>query len=143
MKRPVPGFGIVSAAPSASAATVCSAPSSASDETIMTLAPRRRRDDSRDRLQPAGAGHFEVENDDIDAALAKRLDGVLGGSGNGGDLECRIAFDHSRQDCPSDRRIVDDHQPDPAASVAVVRKAVPRSGERPLHGPAAQATPTS
>src|SRR5689334_5639533 len=39
LKRPVPGLGIVSAAPSASAATVCSAPSSASDDTIMTLAP--------------------------------------------------------------------------------------------------------
>src|SRR3954447_3244781 len=39
LKRPVPGFGMVSAAPSASAATVSSAPSSASEETIMTLAP--------------------------------------------------------------------------------------------------------
>src|SRR4029078_1606722 len=39
LKRPVPGFGSVSAAPSASAATVCSAPSSASEETIMTFAP--------------------------------------------------------------------------------------------------------
>ena len=39
LNRPVPGLGSVSAAPNASAATVCSAPSSASEETIMTLAP--------------------------------------------------------------------------------------------------------
>ena len=136
LKRPVPGLGSVSAAPSASAATVCSAPSSASDETIMTLAPRGRGDDPRNRFEAAGAGHFEVEQDDVDAAFAKRLDGVFGGAGDGGDLERRIAFDHPRQDRSGDRRIVDDHQPDPAAWIARVRKAVPRSGERPLHGPA-------
>ena len=39
LNRPVPGLGRVSAAPSASAATVSSAPSSASEDTIMTLAP--------------------------------------------------------------------------------------------------------
>ena len=37
LKRPVPGFGIASVAPIARAATVCSLPSSASDETIITL----------------------------------------------------------------------------------------------------------
>ena len=118
LKRPVPGLGSVSAAPSASAATVSSAPSSASEETIITLAPPRRGDDPRDRLQAAGAGHFEVEHDDVDAAAVERVDGVLGGAGDGGDLEPGIAFDHPAKDRARDHRIVDDHQPHPAARAA-------------------------
>ena len=109
----------------------------------MTLAPRGRGDDPRDRLEAARARHFEVEQDDVDAAFAERLDRVLGGSGDGGDLERRIAFDHPRQHRPRDRRIVDDHQPDPAAcgrrspagGPAIWRAPAPRRGP--------QATPTS
>ena len=112
LKRPVPGLGIVSAAPSASAATVCSAPSSASEETIMIFGPARRRENPGDGLQSARAGHFQVEEDDIDAAFAERFDGRFGGAGDRGDLEGGIVLDHARKDRPGDRRIVDDHQAD-------------------------------
>ena len=78
----------------------------------MTLAPRCGRDDAGDRLEAARAGHFEVEQDDVDPAFAKRFDGVLGGSGDCADFERRVGFDHARQDGASDRRIVDDHQAD-------------------------------
>ena len=47
--------------------------------------------------------------------FAERFDGVFGGAGDGGDLECAIGLDHARQDRAGDHRIVDDHQPDAAA----------------------------
>ena len=73
MKRPVPGLGKRVGGAERSAATVCSAPSSAREETIMILAPAAARDDPRDRLEAAGAGHFKVEQDDVDAAFAERF----------------------------------------------------------------------
>ena len=66
--------------------------------------------------------------------LAKRFDGVLGSSGDSGNFECRVGFDHARKHRAGDRRIIDDHQPDSAACGPRVPVAVPRTGERPLHG---------
>ena len=100
----------------------------------MTLAPAAAAMMRGNRLETARAGHFQVEQDDVDADFVERLDGVLGGSGDGGDFERGIAFDHPRQDRPGDHRIVDDHQPDRGGVRARLRIAVPRSGERPLHG---------
>ena len=143
LKRPVPGLGNVSAAPSASAATVCSAPSSASDETIMILRAAGRGDDPRDRLEPARPGHFEVEQDDVDAHRLERVDRVFGGPGNRGDLERVVAFDHARQHRAGDHRIVDDHQADAAIALRRSRLAVPRYWRAPAPRPRSQATPTS
>ena len=143
MKRPVPGLGIVSAAPSARAATVCSAPSSASEETIITFAPAAAPMIRGYRLETARPRHFQIEDDDVHAAFAQRFDRVLGGAGDSGDLEGGIAFDHARENRAGDGRIVDDHQPDAPAQRLGSRLAVPRSGERPLHGSGTQATPTS
>ncbi len=90
-------------------------------------------DDPRNGLEAPGTRHFKVEDDDVDAALAERFNRILCGSGDSRDLEGRIAFDHARENRPGDRRIVDDHQPDPAPRWRRPRQAVPRSGERPLH----------
>ena len=81
----------------------------------MTFAPAGGGDDSRDRLETTRTRHFQIEEDDIDTDLVERLDGVLGRSGDGANLERGIAFDHARQDRPGDRRIVDDHQADASA----------------------------
>ena len=82
----------------------------------------------------ARARHFQVEEDRVDANRLERVDRVFGGSGDGGQLETVVALDDSRQYRASDHRIVDDHQPDTAISGLRSRLAIPRSGERPLHG---------
>ena len=102
------------------------------------LGAGRGGNDPRNRFEPSRAGHFQIEQHDIDAAFAQRVDGRFGSPRDGCDFKCRIALDHARQDRPGDRRIVDDHQADPATRgpcvIVGIRKAVPRSGERPLHG---------
>ena len=97
------------------------------------LCSRGGGDDSRHRLQAPGARHLQVEQDDVDPDMGQRFDRVFRGSCDGRNLERRVAFDHSRQHRPGNRRIVDDHQPYATACGARIRKAVPRSGERPLH----------
>ena len=102
-----------------------------------------RFEDPRDRLEAAGAGHLEVEQDDVDADLCKGLDGVLAGAGDRGDLKPAVGFQHARQYRPRDHGIVDDHQSDPPAIRPMGLLAVPRFCERPLHRASPQATPTS
>jgi hypothetical protein len=71
--------------------------------------------------------------------VGERLDGVLGGAGDGGDLDPAADLDHPAEHRPGDHRIVDDHQPDvtPAAEA-------PRPfGRAPGHRSGPQATPTS
>ena len=80
LKRPVPGLGKVSAAPSASAATVSSAPFLGQRGDDQHLGAARGLEDRGDGLQAARARHFEVEQDDVDPDLAERVDGVLGGA---------------------------------------------------------------
>ena len=87
------------------------------------------------RAQAACAGHFEIEQDRIDTNGLERVDCVFRGARNGGELERIVAFDHPRQHCASDDAVVDDHQADPAFVYRRDRLAVPRTGERPLHGP--------
>ena len=68
-------------------------------------------EDPGDRFEAPGAGHFEVEQDDVDADFGERRDGVLGGARNGDDLEPAVALDHPAEHGARDDRIVDDHQP--------------------------------
>ena len=110
-KLPMPGLGRVSAAPSASARTVVSAPSSAIEETISTRAPLPGADDLGQRLEAARAGHLDVEQDDVDAgrscsasSASPALPAVATIS------KSSMAGDHPRQHRPRHRRIVDDHQ---------------------------------
>jgi hypothetical protein len=100
-------------------------------------------EDARDRAQAARAGHLQIEQDRVDANRLKRVDRILGRTRNGGELERIVAFDHPRQHRASDDAVVDDHQSDAAVFYWRGRLAVPRTGERPLHGQYFQATPTS
>ena len=87
--------------------------------------------------------NFEIEQDRIDTNGLERVDCVFRGARNGGELERIVAFDHPREHRASDDAVVDDHQADPAFVYWRDRLAVPRTGERPLHGHNFQATPTS
>ena len=59
------------------------------------LRTRSGSDDTRNGFKPSGTGHFEIEHDDVDAAFAKCLDGVLGGSRDRRNLEGLVALDHA------------------------------------------------
>ena len=99
------------------------------------LAAARGGEDARNGFEAARAGHFEIEQDDVDPDLAERFDRILGGAGNGGDFEPAVGFHHPAQHRAGNHRIVDDHQ---AQAMAVRRHgpgviAGPRRGERALH----------
>jgi hypothetical protein len=91
-----------------------------------------RGDNPRNGLETARTGHFQVEQNDVDGDRLESFDGVLGRPGHSDDLKSAVAFDHSRQDCSGDHRIIDDHHPNSARGSRRCL-AVPRSGERPLH----------
>ena len=55
-----------------SAASVCSAPRTVSDETTSMRAPRPRARSSAERVEAAHAGHVEIEQDDVGLALDQR-----------------------------------------------------------------------
>jgi hypothetical protein len=109
----MPGFGIASAAPSAS-----------------------------DHLEPAGARHLEVEQDDVDGDQSKSVDRIFRARRHRCDLKVAVGFDNPRQHGTCDHRIVDDHQANPRLSRRGLL-AIPRFCERPLHDANSYATPTS
>ena len=134
MKRPVPGFGKRIGGPERQRR----------DRLLGALLGHRRHDhdvgaagiveNARDRTEAARARHFEIEQDGVDADRLKRVDRVLGGARDRGQLERIVAVDHPRKHRASDDAVVDDHQADTAFVYWRSRLAVPRTGERPLHG---------
>jgi hypothetical protein len=46
--------------------------------------------------------------------MGERIDGVLGSTGDGTDLDPAAKLDHPAEHGPGDHRIIDDHQPDVA-----------------------------
>ena len=69
-----------------------------------------RADDIGQRLEPACAGHFDVEQDGIDPDGLERVERFFGGPGQGDHLEIAMRLDHARQHGARDLRIIDDHQ---------------------------------
>ncbi len=137
-KLPMPGLGRVSAAPSGERAHRRSRRRPRPSRRRSGRARRwPAREDLGQRLEAAGAGHLDVEQDDVDAdrlQRVERLAGVAGEWRRSRNPSC--AGDHARQHRPRDRRIVDDHQADAAARPACSGR------RRASDGRSAHATPT-
>ena len=127
MNRPVPGLGSVSAAPKCQRGDGFLGPFFGQRGNDQHLGALGRLEDARNRFQPADARHFQVEQDDVDHHLAKRLDRVLGSAGDAGNFEIAVGVDHPAEDRAGDHRIVDDHQLDRPARLP--------GGSSPVAGP--------
>ena len=92
-------------------------------------------DDVGQRLEPRGAGHLDVEEDDVDDDRLQRVQRLVGIGGHRDDLEILMHGHHAREHGARHLAVVDDHQTNGRCGRPV--EPPPRKGRGGTH-----ATPT-